>query len=248
KFTDYEASYGYIPLAEIEQNPPIGFLSSASYAIIRCIMHSCLLWSSCNGKSIPPLMNGKLPLLEYNSFFWDQIRKDIQELSSITGHSVDEAALLVHLVLKQINEKGHSLQMQTGQSVVSIVNLDDRRKWEEQFHHCYIECVLEDTESSIQKMLKELTARDYSKLFGAVYITPMTSEPFLWNVYPTLTSQQICGQLLTIKLHEKHPVIFTYLSEFHRFEAMKFLPDILKMLKITQKAISQFGFDEKTQG
>ena len=29
---------------------------------------------------------------------------------------------------------------------------------------------------------------------------------------------------------------------------MKFLPDILKMLQITQKVISQFHFDEKTQG
>ena len=41
----------------------------------------------------------------------------------------------------------------------------------------------------------------------------MTSEPFLWNAYPTLTSDQIRGQLLTIKLSEEHPVIFTYLSE-----------------------------------
>ena len=29
---------------------------------------------------------------------------------------------------------------------------------------------------------------------------------------------------------------------------MKFLPDILEMLQITQKTISQFDFDEKTQG
>ena len=62
-------------------------------------------------------MNGKLdlPLPQYNSFFWDQIKKDIQQLSSITGYSIDEAALLVHLVLKQINEKGHRVQLtQTG--------------------------------------------------------------------------------------------------------------------------------------
>lgn len=34
----------------------------------------------------------------------------------VTGHSIDEAALLVHLVLKQINEKGHRVQLthQTG--------------------------------------------------------------------------------------------------------------------------------------
>uniref|UniRef100_A0A1X7U2E9 Uncharacterized protein n=1 Tax=Amphimedon queenslandica TaxID=400682 RepID=A0A1X7U2E9_AMPQE len=251
KFTENEASPGYIPLTEMERNPPIGFLSNASYAIIRCIMHSCLLWSSCNGKNILPLMNGKLdlPLPEYNSFFWGQIKKDIQQLSSITGHSIDEAALLVHLVLKKINEKGHHVQL-TGQNVVgNLVKLDDRRKWEKQFYDCYIESVVKDTGSSIQKMLKELTARDYSKLFKAVYMTPMTSsEPFLWNVCPTLTSQQICGQLLTIKVSEEHPVIFIYLSEIHRFEAMTFLPDILKMLKITQKAISQFDFDEKTQG
>uniref|UniRef100_A0A1X7U2F3 Uncharacterized protein n=1 Tax=Amphimedon queenslandica TaxID=400682 RepID=A0A1X7U2F3_AMPQE len=251
KFTKNEASPGYIPLNDMERNPPTGFLSNASYAIIRCIMHSCLLWSSCNGKNISPLMNGKLDLSspEYNLFFWDQIKKDIQQLSSITGHSIDEAALLVHLVLKQINEKGHHVQL-TGQNVVgNLVKLDDRRKWEKQFYDCYIEPVVKDTGSSIQKMLKELTARDYSKLFGAVYMTPMTSsKPFLWNVYPTLTSQQICGQLLTIKVSEQHPVIFTYLSEAHRFQAMKFLPDIIKMLKITQKAISQFDYDEKTQG
>lgn len=63
-----------------------------------------------------PLMNGRLPLSEYHSFFWDQIKEDIQQLSNVTGHSIDEAALLVHLVLKQINEKGHRVQLthQTG--------------------------------------------------------------------------------------------------------------------------------------
>lgn len=54
---------------------------------------------------------------------------------------------------------------------------------------------------------------DYSKLFAAVYITPMASEPFLWKIYPELTLQQICGQLLDTQLSDKHPVLFTYLSE-----------------------------------
>lgn len=69
-------------------------------------------------QDIPLLINGSLSLPEYNSFFWDQIRKDIQQLSNITGHSIDEAAVLVHLVLKQINEKGHRVQLtQTGSSI-----------------------------------------------------------------------------------------------------------------------------------
>lgn len=64
-------------------------------------------------------MNGRqltATVPDYYSFFWGQVKEDIQQLSSVTGHSIDEAALLVHLVLKQINEKGHHVQLmhQTG--------------------------------------------------------------------------------------------------------------------------------------
>lgn len=41
----------------------------------------------------------------------------------------------------------------------------------------------------------------------------MTSEPFLWNVYPELTLKGISGQLLTLQLSENHPVLFEYLSK-----------------------------------
>lgn len=56
-------------------------------------------------------MNERLSLPEYHSFFWNQVKEDIQQLSSVTGHSIDEAVLLIHLVLKQINEKGHRVQL-----------------------------------------------------------------------------------------------------------------------------------------
>ena len=62
-----------------------------------------------------PLMNERLSQTEFPDFFWERINEDIQQLSNVTGHSIDEAALLVHLVLKQINDKGLSVQLtQTG--------------------------------------------------------------------------------------------------------------------------------------
>lgn len=37
--------------------------------------------------------------------FWRHLRKDIEHLSSVTGKGIEEAALIVHLVLSEILTK-----------------------------------------------------------------------------------------------------------------------------------------------
>ena len=42
--------FGYVPLENGAENPPIGNIPAVSSIIIRCIIHSCLFWAACNGK------------------------------------------------------------------------------------------------------------------------------------------------------------------------------------------------------
>ena len=69
-------------------------------------MHSALIWACCNetGATVtvaemvhPRELPDSLP-----EFFWSHLEKDIELLRKDTGRGLDEAVVLVHLVLKQI--------------------------------------------------------------------------------------------------------------------------------------------------
>lgn len=72
-------------------------------------MHSALIWCACHhtdcigdvARIVKPFVNPEhLP-----EFFWRHLQKDIQQLAVTTGKNIDEAAVLVHLVLKDILTK-----------------------------------------------------------------------------------------------------------------------------------------------
>ena len=81
-------------------------LPAAAVSIIRAIMHSCLIWFSCHHSDcIGQLVQiVKCSVLPHNlpEFFWMHLQKDIKNLSSSIGRSIDESAVLIHLVLKRM--------------------------------------------------------------------------------------------------------------------------------------------------
>ena len=73
---------------------------------MRALMHSALLWCSCHCQDMmaelavlvkPPVNPNNLP-----EFFWMHLRKDIEQLSQVTGKGLDESAISIHLVLQGI--------------------------------------------------------------------------------------------------------------------------------------------------
>lgn len=82
-------------------------LSPAACCIVRAIMHSALLWISCNndnvtGDLLTLVKNGLQAPQEIPEFFWGHLEKDMQLLATALGKNHDEAAIVVHLVLKNI--------------------------------------------------------------------------------------------------------------------------------------------------
>ena len=54
------------------------------------------------------------------SYFWEQVKCDLDSLCRATGRSIDEVALITHLVLREITQKDHGIQKST---ITFILNL-----------------------------------------------------------------------------------------------------------------------------
>ena len=82
-------------------------MSPASCNILRAIMHSAFIWASCNMEgaisSLKELVKKRgslaIPLPDY---FWGHLEKDLELVGQSLGKNVEEAAILVHLVIKNI--------------------------------------------------------------------------------------------------------------------------------------------------
>ena len=72
-------------------------------------MHSAFLWCLCHHEdSIGDLARIVKPSVQPQflpEFFWKHLEHDIKQLSVTTGRSEDDAALLIHIVLKEILTK-----------------------------------------------------------------------------------------------------------------------------------------------
>lgn len=80
-------------------------LSPPAVCIMRALMHSAFLWCSCHCQNI---VAAELAALvksnpdNLSEFFWLHLTKDIQQLSRVTGKGLDESAIIIHLVLREI--------------------------------------------------------------------------------------------------------------------------------------------------
>lgn len=81
-------------------------LSMPAVCIVRALMHSALLWCSCHHQDVigelTALVKPQVPPQQLPEFFWMHLRKDIEQLSRVTGKSPDESMIIVHLVLQNI--------------------------------------------------------------------------------------------------------------------------------------------------
>ena len=88
-------------------NPaPERTLSPPAVCIMRAIMHSALLWCSCHREDIMqdlvPLVKPRVDPQYLPEFFWMHLSRDIEHLSHVTGKSMEDSAMIVHLVLNEI--------------------------------------------------------------------------------------------------------------------------------------------------
>ena len=82
-------------------------LSTAACSVVRAIMHSALVYVSCNSTTATEgllemvRVEGLRPT-ELPEFFWGHLETDVKDLAQAIGKNEDEAAIVLHLILKQI--------------------------------------------------------------------------------------------------------------------------------------------------
>ena len=81
-------------------------LSPPAVCVLRALMHSAFLWFCCNNDQrigdIAQLIKPRVPGNALAEFFWRHLDKDIQLLGRAVGKGYEEAAIIVHLILKEI--------------------------------------------------------------------------------------------------------------------------------------------------
>ena len=70
-------------------------------------MHSALLWASCNNDNATEgllrlVRSGLRSPQELPEFFWGHLERDIAVLARALGKNHDEAAILVHVVVRNM--------------------------------------------------------------------------------------------------------------------------------------------------
>ena len=81
-------------------------LSPPSICVLRVLMHSAFLWACCNNDQrvgdIVQLVKPHVPVPALAEFFWKHLDKDIELLGRAVGKGYEEAAMIVHLCLREI--------------------------------------------------------------------------------------------------------------------------------------------------
>ncbi len=85
---------------------PERHLSPPAVCVMRVLMHSALLWCSCHEEdfiaSLSQLVKPFVHPPHLPEFFWMHLRRDLHQLSSLTGKGLEQSAIIVHIVLKNI--------------------------------------------------------------------------------------------------------------------------------------------------
>ena len=112
-------------------------------------MHSALLWVSCNDDSatgglLALVKSGLQSPQELPEFFWGHLEKDVQLLANALGRNPEDAAIVVHLVLRNI------VTVTPPGATNTLRTLDTRdvcSQWEKKFSGLYINPILEVSNS-----------------------------------------------------------------------------------------------------
>ena len=159
-------------------------LSPPAVCILRALMHSTFLWACCNNDQrigdIVQLVKPQVPAPALAEFFWRHLDKDIQLLGRAVGKGYEEAAIIVHLVLKEILTNpppggmtiphpstiaiyNYQYCVQPGASVGVTKSLgarNAREQWENVFNKHYIQAVLVSLETKVGLAMQTILADD----------------------------------------------------------------------------------------
>ena len=159
-------------------------------------MHSAFLWCSCHcqdlvAADLVALVHSKVQVTPDNlpNFFWKNLQMDVEHLSKVTQLTLEESAVIIHLVLHDILTKvPHESEklkviyavpytcIQTYLLYVPLIALaihmatkysledgNDREEWEEEFSKLYIEPIIHRELKTQVTEVMNVVEKDYQQ-------------------------------------------------------------------------------------
>ena len=121
-------------------------------------MHAAFMWCSCHVQDatchLAPLVKPSVKPDHLPEFFWMHLEKDFEHLSQVTGKSMEETTIIVHLVIKDILTKDPPTSW-----FAVLDEKKDRDQWERIFNTHYIQPVLKGLDPKINEAM-DLIAED----------------------------------------------------------------------------------------
>ncbi|XP_077980164.1 E3 ubiquitin-protein ligase rnf213-alpha-like [Glandiceps talaboti] len=232
--------HGEIPIPE-RLMPP------AAVAIVRLLMHAAMLGAAT--KTPKNLVGVFQPAMNANAvpaFLWNHLECDLRLLSRATGKSVDDAAVMIHMILDgmlTVKPKGHQ------QFNPLLSSKKCRQNWEDTFTKTYINPVIEGISQSLPQANrhihndKRLGNNPLLKLLYEVdppseqlRLESMYNIPTVWRYRSRVTIEHLTHALqenmASKKSKRKYRILQQFLDREHTLRAIKYLPDVVQLQQL----------------
>ncbi|XP_078674105.1 E3 ubiquitin-protein ligase rnf213-alpha-like isoform X2 [Branchiostoma floridae x Branchiostoma belcheri] len=211
-------------------------LSVVATCVVRLVMHATMVKAATNNQGVANVIDPRPP--NPSLFLWQHLELDLQQLGRALGRSADDAALFMHLILHNLLTPGAQAAAGDWSSKAS------RRQWEEAF---MVRCVNPILHRGLDAMLQQANAALHTddrlsnnpllQLLCEV-VTPrerldldrLADLPEMWRHRPQINLESLTQTMAENQL--QLPVLEKFLAEKEVLEAMRHLPDILRLQKL----------------
>ncbi|XP_062573630.1 E3 ubiquitin-protein ligase rnf213-alpha-like, partial [Saccostrea cucullata] len=225
---------GRQPVASPERS-----LSPIECAIVRLFAHMAMyLGASINLQAIQSIIKPDLDPATVLPFLWAHIEKDFLTIQKAIGKSVDDVYILIHRICNDIMEKHRGTPV--NQEICFLANKSSRKKWEEDFTQTYLSPVLQEMNSFLKSLNKQLANDQRLGSDPLLCLIDIPSEhsspstlhnvPAVWRYRSQITMDHL---LHTLQVQGRaHQVLTMFLQEEHHLRAIRLVPNILKLQRM----------------
>eukprot|EP00058_Branchiostoma_floridae_P009698 XP_002595186.1 hypothetical protein BRAFLDRAFT_101668 [Branchiostoma floridae] len=183
-----------------------------------------------------PFTNFVRPVpVDINDFLWRHLNRDLDDLASVLGRSIDDATLLVHILLTNVPHINA-----VGVWNVAWTSTQGRQNWEEAFNNAYIKPLLQNLDSRLQEAnrLVDCDHRLIDTSFHRVLHDDTTRPdqlslenviglPEMWQYRPSVSLEHMSRRF--VEHQARFPILKMFLDNAIILSAMCHLPDIIHL-------------------
>lgn len=209
--------------------------SLAQSCILRLCTHLAMLQGAIRDQQGISAMI-QPPVQNVYEFLWQHLEKDLDTLEKTLGLNVDDAAIIIHLVLSD------SLQFTAargGQQRAELASRQGREHWERLICDSLINPVVKNLKKRLAKA-QDMIGMD-NQLAGSPLLKvlkwdprpmiPMpsdcpTHDSSFWNIPSTLTVEQLCQDMDQSQIGSSAPLLFLFLQKVQCVRHLCHLPQL----------------------